>query len=96
MKIEKRLFQIKNSCLKTEKQLFENKINESRVSTLAKERILRLYEQYSDDMYFSRADVMRITRITSSPAGELIKRMKKEKLIVPVVGHGKGRYRFKI
>lgn len=87
---------MKNSCLKTEKRLFENKINESGISTLAKEKILRMYEQYSGEMYFSRADVMRITGITSSPAGELIKKMKKEKLIVPVVGHGKGRYRFKI
>lgn len=39
---------------------------------------------------------MRIIGITSSPAGELIKKMKNEKLIVPVVGHGKGRYQFKI
>ncbi|MCI8638372.1 MAG: hypothetical protein HFG41_04285 [Coprococcus sp.] len=76
--------------------MFENKINDSRISTLAREKILRLYEKYSDDKYFSRSDVMRITGITSSPAGELLKKMKKEKLILPVVGHGKGRYRFKI
>ena len=77
-------------------QLFENKVNESRLSMLTKKKILQLYGQLSDNMCFSRADVMRIIGITSSPAGELIKKMKKEKLIVPVVGHGKGRYRFKI
>lgn len=65
---------MKSSCLGIKKQLFEKKINESRISTLAKEKILRLYEQYSDDMYFSRADVMRIAGITSSPTGELIKK----------------------
>ena len=79
-----------------QKQLFENKVNESRLSMLTKKKILQLYGQLSDNMCFSRADVMRIIGITSSPAGELIKKMKKEKLIVPVVGHGKGRYRFKI
>ena len=93
---QKQLFENEKAVVINEKQLFENKINESGISTLAKEKILRMYEQYSGDMYFSRADVMRITGITSSPAGELIKKMKKEKLIVPVVGHGKGRYRFKI
>ncbi len=93
---EKQLFGDKKTVVSKKKQLFEKKINESRISTLAKEKILRLYEQYSDDMYFSRADVMRIAGITSSPAGELIKKMKSEKLIVPVVGHGKGRYRFDI
>ena len=93
---EKQLFEDGKMVVLNKKQLFENKINESGISTLAKEKILRMYEQYSGDMYFSRADVMRITGITSSPAGELIKKMKKEKLIVPVVGHGKGRYRFKI
>lgn len=93
---EKQLFEDGKTVVSNKKQLFENKINESGISTVAKEKILRMYEQYSGDMYFSRADVMRITGITSSPAGELIKKMKKEKLIVPVVGHGKGRYRFKI
>ena len=93
---EKQFFEDGKTVVLNKKQLFENKINESRISTLAKEKILRMYEQYSGEMYFSRADVMRITGITSSPAGELIKKMKKEKLIVPVVGHGKGRYRFKI
>ena len=93
---EKQLFGDKKTVVSKKKQLFEKKINESRISTLAKEKILRLYEQYSDDMYFSRADVMRIAGITSSPAGELIKKMKSEKLIVPVIGHGKGRYRFNI
>ncbi|EOS75344.1 hypothetical protein C817_04479 [Dorea sp. 5-2] len=73
---EKQLFGDKKTVVSKKKQLFEKKINESRISTLAEEKILRLYEQYSDDMYFSRADVMRIAGITSSPAGELIKNEK--------------------
>ncbi|MCI8292014.1 MAG: AAA family ATPase [Hespellia sp.] len=90
------LFEGRETVVSNEKQLFEDKINDSKVSTSAKRKILRLYEQIGNDMFFSRADVMRITGITSSPAGELIKKMKKEKLILPVAGHGKGRYRFHI
>lgn len=93
---KKQLFEEEKTVILKKKQLFENKVNESRLSMLTKKKILQLYGQLSDNMCFSRADVMRIIGITSSPAGELIKKMKKEKLIVPVVGHGKGRYRFKI
>ena len=56
-----------------QKQLFENKVNESRLSMLTKKKILQLYGQLSENMCFSRADVMRIIGITSSSAGELIK-----------------------
>lgn len=93
---KKQLFEDEKTVILNKKQLFENKVNESRVSILTKKKILQLYGQLSDDMCFSRADVMRIIGITSSPAGELIKKMKNEKLIVPVVGHGKGKYQFKI
>ena len=93
---KKQLFEEEKTVIPDKKQLFENKVNESQLSMLTKKKILQLYGQLSDNMCFSRADVMRIIGITSSPAGELIKKMKKEKLIVPVVGHGKGRYRFKI
>jgi hypothetical protein len=44
---------------------------------------------------FSRVDRMKITRTTSSSAGDLIKKMKKENLLIPVAGQGKGKYRFK-
>lgn len=56
-----------------QKQLFENKVNESQLSMLTKKKILQLYGQLSENMCFSRADVMRIIGITSSSAGELIK-----------------------
>ena len=71
---EKQLFEDGKTVASKKKQLFENKVNESQVSTLTKEKILRLYEQFSDDMLFSRADIMRIAGITSSPAGDLIKK----------------------
>ena len=93
---KKQLFEDGKTFVLNEKQLFEKKIDESQVSKLTKEKILQLYGYFSGEMFFSRADIMKIAGITSSPAGDLIKKMKKEKLIVPVVGHGKGKYRFKI
>ena len=41
---EKQLFEDGKIVVLNKKQLFENKINESGISTLAKEKILRMYE----------------------------------------------------
>jgi hypothetical protein len=38
--------------------------------------------------------VSQILGITVSPAGEIIKKLKAAELIVPVTGHGKGKWRF--
>lgn len=66
------------------------------MSIHTKGRILRLYDVIGLNTFFSRADIMRITGLTSSPAGDLIKKMKNENLIESVAGHGKGKYKFKI
>ena len=53
-----------------------------------------LFLQYRFDSAFSRADIMRLAGISSTPAGELIAKLKTAELITPVKGHGKGKYRF--
>jgi len=85
LKLKKQLFQLK-------KQSFEEKINALQMSTHTKRRILKIYEGIGIDCYFSRADIMRITGITSSPSGDLIKKMKSENLIESALGQGKGKY----
>ena len=45
-------------------------------------------------MAFARADIMALAGITSTPAGELIKKLKEAKLIEAVSGQGKGKYKF--
>lgn len=70
-------------------------MNELRVSMITKKKIIQLYEQFGCNIIFSRADIMQITGITSSPAGDLIKKMQSADLIEFVVGYGKGKYRFK-
>lgn len=71
---QKQLFEEEKTVILKKERLFENKVNESRLSMFTKKKILQLYGQLSDNMCFSRADVMRIIGITSSPAGELIKK----------------------
>lgn len=42
---------------------------------ITKKKIIQLYEQFGCNIFFSRADIMQITGIASSPAGDLIKKM---------------------
>lgn len=56
--------------------------------------IRNLYGVFEYERIFGRTDIMNILGITSSPASALINRMKNAKIIEPVKGLGKGRYRF--
>ena len=46
------------------------------------------------DIAFARADIMKLAGITSSPAGSLLDKLKEAGLVEPVVGKGKGKYKF--
>ncbi|MDE7210336.1 MAG: hypothetical protein K2O03_02680 [Lachnospiraceae bacterium] len=93
---EKQSFEDEETVVSNKKQLFQKKVKKLSLSAHTTERILRLYEEIGSDNLFSRADILRITGITSSPAGDLIKKMKNKNLIESITGHGKGKYRFKI
>lgn len=56
--------------------------------------IRNLYGVFGYERIFGRTDIMNVLGITSSPASALISRMKNAKIIEPVKGLGKGRYRF--
>ena len=51
-------------------------------------------QEFGFDSAFARVDIMTLAGITSTPAGELIKKLKKAKLIEVVRGQGKGKYKF--
>ena len=93
---QKQLFEGEKTVVLKEKQLFDRILNELNISLNTKEKIMQLYRNFGNDLIFSRADIMQIIGITSSPAGDLINKMKNAHLIEPVTGHGKGKYRFKI
>lgn len=57
--------------------------------------ILKLREEFSDDVIFGRSDVMRVIGIKSSRASELLKEMVEQDIIEAVSGHGKGKYKFR-
>ena len=56
--------------------------------------ILTLFDHFGYGQIFGRTLVMETLHITASPASALISKMLGAGLIVPVSGHGKGRYRF--
>ena len=55
---------------------------------------LELFSKYGKEEYFGRTMVADITGLKSTRASELIKMLVDSEVIVPVTGHGKGKYRF--
>jgi predicted HTH transcriptional regulator len=76
------------------KQSFEQMMEQLKSSKPTENNIRLLHDRMGDEVSFGRADVVQITGITSSPAGELLKKMKSKQLIEEIKGHGKGRYKF--
>ena len=69
---------------------FSNKISEKTVN-----HALEIFSKCGKDVYFGRMMVEDITGLKSSGASKLIKLLRDSKVIIPVAGHGKGRYRFR-
>lgn len=55
---------------------------------------LALFLKCGIEEYFGRTVVENITGLKSSGASKLIKLLVDSGVIVPVIGHGKGKYRF--
>lgn len=68
-----------------------DRLNASR-ATIKKAKTL--YESMRTDGIFGRSDISSITGDSVTAAGNLISKLKAANLIVPVRGHGKGKYRF--
>ena len=56
--------------------------------------IQKLRETFPDQAVFGRADVMAAVGLQPSRASELLKTMLNHRIIEPVSGRGKGKYRF--
>lgn len=56
---------------------------------------LELFSECGKKEYFGRTTVKDITGLKSTRASELIKLLVDSEIIVPVTGHGKGKYRFR-
>ena len=64
------------------------------LSAKTKKNILTMFERFGFDHYFGRTEVMETLSLTASPASALISKMLISDLIVPISGHGKGKYIF--
>ena len=91
---ENQLFQEEKAVVSSENQSFEALLLSLKAKRATKDTIIALYRQFGFDTAFARADVMRLSGITSSPAGALLDKLKTANLIEPVRGQGKGKYRF--
>ena len=85
-----------DSAAMTRASLLEEKLNELQFKDITKEKIRVLYQRFGSELTFSRTDVMEVTGISLSPAGDLIRKMKEADLIEKVYGHERGLYWFKI
>jgi fido (protein-threonine AMPylation protein) len=55
-----------------------------------------LFEKFGTDEIFGRSKVEEVTGLKSSRASEFLKQLLTEEIIIPVKGHGKGKYKFNI
>lgn len=69
---------------------FSNRISEKTVN-----HALDIFSKCGKDVYFGRTMVEDITGLKSSGASKLIKLLLDSNVIIPVAGHGKGKYRFR-
>ena len=86
---EKMVEEIKKAGLQDEKQVFESLLTDLTVSIPTRENIIKLFQHFGFNTVFSRADVMQVIGITATPATELMRKMKKAKLIESAKGRGK-------
>ena len=69
---------------------FSNVISEKTVN-----HVIKIFLICGKDIYFGRTMVEEITGLKSSAASKLIKLLLDSDVIIPVTGHGKGKYRFR-
>lgn len=89
---EKQAFNVEKTGLQEEKQAFETRIAGLDVTAPTKGNIMKIYQKFGDNIVFSRADVMKVTGLTATPATELMRKLRNNGLIESAAGRGK--YRF--
>lgn len=61
-----------------------------------RKNIISLFKTLQNFEYFGRSDVIKVLDLSSSGASKLISKLIDLKIIIPVLGHGKGKYCFNI
>ena len=83
---------IESAKVDIENQLkaFSDSISEKTIN-----HAIEIFSKCGKDDYLGRTIVEEITGLKPSGASKLIKLLSESKVIIPVTGHGKGKYRFK-
>ena len=91
---KKQAFDAEKTGLQEKKQAFDARISGLDFSMPTKQNILKIYRHFGFDIIFARADIMKVTGITATPATALMKKLREAELIEPVRNHGRGKYKF--
>ena len=83
--------------IENEKVTIENVISEKSNNFSAKTtiHIHRLFEKFGFDKVFGRSAVMEVLELKGSGTSKLLSNLVQADIIEPVLGHGKGKYKFK-
>lgn len=74
----------------------EDSLSKVKLSAPTRKNIILLYKELALSEMFGGGDVQRILKCSDNAATSVIKRMNELSLVEPVVGHGKGKYKFKV
>ena len=86
----------KNIWIDNETQDYKHKIMDSGYSKTVKQNMLKLYERIGTDI-FGNSRVVGVLKCSETTATSYLRRMEDElKIIIPVEGMGKGKYRFSV
>lgn len=72
--------------------IYQEKIRE--LSSIVQDRVFKMYNIFGAEQIFGRSDVEKVLDLKSSRTSELLKELLEAGIIVPVKGHGKGKYSF--
>ena len=92
---EKLSFESEKVLFAPDNLLIQNAIDGMDSTKATKEKARLLFAQMEFNGIFGRNEIMSITGVSVTAAGNLITKLKKTGLIESVSGYGKGKYRFK-
>lgn len=71
-------------------------IQSLKLTSPIKKNIAILYKEFSKAKYFGRSEIINTLNLSSSGASKLISKLLDLNVIIPILGHGKGKYCFNI
>ena len=90
---EKPLIDSEKASIETKKPLIEI-LENSNFTEHTKQNIIIAYDKFKNSNLFGRTDLGNAIGLGVTASGELLRKLQEAKLIAPVTGHGKGKFKF--